>query len=103
MAGELRSQPPYIQLYICGLKPYISWYNQDNQSHFNKLFNNLFLNLTNLLNTFISSYFNNNVPSPLSKILNNRFYYFKINKETSTLTFISISTTKKGLFIKRLL
>jgi hypothetical protein len=71
---------------------------------FSKLFNNPFLNLTSLLNMFISSYFNNSMSSPLSEVLNNCFYCFKINKKTNTSTFISINTTKKRLFrIKRLL
>jgi hypothetical protein len=37
VAGELRFQPLYIQLYICGLRLYISCYNQDNQLYFNRL------------------------------------------------------------------
>ena len=41
------------------------------------------------------SYFNNTTSTALSEILNNRAYCFKINKELSTSTFISISTTAK--------
>jgi hypothetical protein len=37
VAGELSFQPPYIQLYICGLRLYISKNNQDNQSYFNSI------------------------------------------------------------------
>jgi hypothetical protein len=34
VAGELYSQPPYIQLYIYGRRPYTGWHNQ---SHFNRI------------------------------------------------------------------
>jgi hypothetical protein len=52
VAGELRFQPPYIQLYIYGLRPYISWYNQDNQSHFNNFVVNLNIEIITTLISF---------------------------------------------------
>jgi hypothetical protein len=48
-----------------------------------------------LLKNFRDNYFNNSALTPLAEILNNRSYCFKVNKEVSTSTFISISNTKK--------
>ena len=52
-------------------------------------------NLVFLLKNFRDNYFNNSASTPLAEILNNRSYCFKVNKEVSTSTFISISNTKK--------
>jgi hypothetical protein len=50
-----------------------------------------------LLKNFRDNYFNNSALTPLAEILNNRSYCFKVNKEVSTFTFISISNTKKEI------
>jgi predicted RNA binding protein with dsRBD fold (UPF0201 family) len=53
------------------------------------------LDLTTILKDFRDQYLNNSTNSALSEVLHNRAYCFKVNKETSTLNYISISNTKK--------
>ena len=62
---------------------------------FSRLLKDNNLELTSILRDFKDKYLNNSSNSALSEILNNRAYCFKVNKETSTLTYISISSTKK--------
>lgn len=48
------------------------------------------------------SYFYNSMPTLLEEILNNRLYYFKVNKELSSLSSIIISsTTRETLSYKK--
>lgn len=51
--------------------------------------------LTSILRTFKDKYLNNSTNSALSEVLNNRSYCFKVNKELSTETFVTISSTLK--------
>ncbi len=51
------------------------------------------LELTYILKDFRDNYLNNSRNTALSKVLNNRSYCFRVNKETSTQEFVSISTT----------
>ena len=44
----------------------------------------------------------NSSSSALSKVLNNRAYYLKVNKEISTLNYISISTKKEIVSYKKI-
>ena len=53
------------------------------------------LELTTILRDFRDKYLNNSSNSALSEVLHNRAYCLKVNKERSTLNFISISPTKK--------
>ena len=62
---------------------------------FNRLFKDNNLELTTILREFRDKYLNNSTNYALSEILNNRAYCFKVNKEISTLDFVSISNTKK--------
>ena len=62
---------------------------------FNRLFKDNNLELTIILREFRDKYLNNSTNYALSEILNNRAYCFKVNKEISTLDFVSISNTKK--------
>ncbi|OBT75936.1 hypothetical protein VF21_05752 [Pseudogymnoascus sp. 05NY08] len=43
----------------------------------------------------MSSCFYNSAPTLLGEILNNRFYYFRVNKELSSLLSVIISLTAK--------
>jgi hypothetical protein len=67
------------------------------ESCFSAMINNPDLNLTlfDLLESSMNDFFNNTTSGPLSEILNNRLYCFRVNKDTSTSTFISINHTKK--------
>ena len=62
---------------------------------FSELFKDNSLELTTLLRTFRDKYLNNSTNSALSEVLNNRAYCFRINREISTLNYISISSTSK--------
>jgi hypothetical protein len=53
------------------------------------------LNLSDLLYNFMNNFFNNITSGLLSKILNNRLYYFRVNKNMNISNYISISRTKK--------
>jgi hypothetical protein len=53
------------------------------------------LNLSDLLYNFINNFFNNITSGPLSEILNNCLYYFRVNKDTSISNYINISRIKK--------
>jgi hypothetical protein len=55
------------------------------------------LNLFNLLYNFINNFFNNIIFNPLSKIFNNRLYYFCINKNTNISNYININYIKKKI------
>jgi hypothetical protein len=62
------------------------------------------LNLFDLLYNFINNFFNNITSDPLSKIFNNYLYCFRINKDTSTFNYISISHIKKKIvFYKKII
>jgi len=67
------------------------------ESCFYTIINNpkLNLNLSDLLYDFMNDFFNNTTSGLLNEILNNRLYYFQVNKDTSTSNYISISYTKK--------
>jgi Orsellinic acid/F9775 biosynthesis cluster protein D len=62
---------------------------------FNSLLKDSTLELTTIIKDFRDKYLNNSTNSALNEVLNNRAYCFKVNKETSTQTYISISTTNK--------
>ena len=64
---------------------------------FNLLIQDSTLELITILLDIKNKYLNNSTNSTLSKVLNNQAYYFKINKEISTQTYISISTTSKEI------
>jgi predicted RNA binding protein with dsRBD fold (UPF0201 family) len=53
------------------------------------------LNLNNLFKDFQFKYFNNSSEIALTKILLNKAYCFKVNKQISTFNFVSISNTQK--------
>jgi superfamily II DNA helicase RecQ/predicted RNA binding protein with dsRBD fold (UPF0201 family) len=62
---------------------------------FRRLLEDQSLDLASILRQFQQRYFNNSSSSALSEVLNNRSYCFKVNKELSTQTYVSISTTSK--------
>jgi hypothetical protein len=62
---------------------------------FKELLKDNTLTLTSVLKEFMSLYFNNTCNTALGEILNHRSYCFRVNKETSTTNFISISSTSK--------
>lgn len=67
------------------------------ESCFCVMIHNPDLNLTlfDLLERSMNDFFNNTASGPLSEILNNRLYCFRVNKDTSTSNYISISHTEK--------
>ena len=62
---------------------------------FSLLFQDNTLELTTILRDYQDNFLNNSRSTGLSEVLNNRSYCFRVNKETSTLSFVSISNTKK--------
>ena len=65
------------------------------EDSFRKLLNNKESSLLDYIKDFMTSYFNNSSATALGKILNNRSYAFKVNKESSSLSNIIISTISK--------
>lgn len=66
---------------------------------FSLLFQDNTLELTTILRDFQDNFLNNSRSAGLSEVLNNRSYCFRVNKETSTLGFVSISSTKKDTIL----
>ena len=66
---------------------------------FSLLFQDNTLELTTILRDFQDNFLNNSRSTGLSEVLNNRSYCFRVNKETSTLSFVSISNTKKDTIL----
>ena len=66
---------------------------------FSLLFQDNTLELTTILRDFQDNFLNNSRSTGLSEVLNNYSYYFRVNKKISTLSFVSISNTKKDTIL----